>query len=361
MSSEHVHWLAALHASPVGTSTLLRLLAHYRQEPWWRWPAARWQAVGCPPAQVPAVIQAIAQVDPAWFQEQLASLQLTVVTVADPTYPRLLKEIPYPPPLLYVRGDVDVLQRPALAVVGTRRPTPYGLGAVPMLLTPVVRAGMTIVSGLALGIDGQAHRVAVEQRALTIAVLGSGLDIIYPPEHRQLAEDIVRCGGALISEFPLGARPERHHFPQRNRIISGLAKAVLLIEAGEKSGALITAKFAVDQNREVLVLPGPITSPQSVGPLNWLRLGATPVTSANDILQLFQLEPSVTIDWPIPRPSRPDEQERILTLIGTGFGQIDEIIEKSRLDSSVVATALSLLEVDGLVRHLGGQIYTLNT
>ncbi|MEK7537434.1 MAG: DNA-processing protein DprA [Patescibacteria group bacterium] len=284
---------------------------------------------------------------------------ITLITLGDPRYPYLLSQIPSPPPVLYVRGDIEALCRPALAVVGTRRPTSYGLAVTQTLLEPVVQAGITIVSGLALGIDGQAHRVAVLQSAPTVAVLGCGIDLVYPWEHRQLADDILAGGGAIISEFPLGAEPERHHFPQRNRLISGLAKAVLLVEAGEKSGALITAKFAVDQNRDVLIVPGPITSPQSIGPLNWLKLGATPITSSSDILRVF----NVTTETPQPAAQhyvpRSEVERTIIAVLASRPLHVDELTEKSRLDSSVVSATVSLLEINGAVHHLGGLVYSL--
>ncbi len=291
--------------------------------------------------------------------DNLNLTDITLITLGDSRYPYLLSQIPSPPPVLYVRGSVEAWHRTALAVVGTRRPTPYGLSVTTSLLEPVVRAGLTIVSGLALGIDGQAHRVAVKYHAPTVAVLGCGIDQVYPWEHRQLADDIIAGGGAIISEFPLGAEPERHHFPQRNRIISGLAKAVLLVEAGEKSGALITAKFAVEQNREVLVVPGNITSPTSIGPLNWLKLGATPIISADDILRVFDISlgapPPVISSY---RPQSADEQV-LLKLLAVGALHIDELTEKSRLDNSVVSATLTLLEINGAVHHLGGLVYAL--
>lgn len=358
MSSDHLLNLATIHSLLELPTRLLRSMVEREHEAWWRWTKGEWLTAGCPPDRLDRLLDALAHLDTAWVGQRLASFGVSLVTLADRRYPLWLKEIPSPPPLLYVRGDPAVLSTLSLAVVGTRQPTPYGLAVTRTLLEPAVRAGLTVVSGLALGIDGQAHRVSVDQAAPTIAVLGCGVDLIYPWEHRPLAEQILD-GGAIISEFPLGAKPERHHFPQRNRIISGLAKAVLLVEAGEKSGALITAKFAVDQNRDVLIVPGPITSPQSIGPLNWLKLGATPVTSADDILRVFNLASAMPVRKTI-RPPRDETETAIIAVIGAQPRHIDEIVEQSRLDTSVVAATLSLLEIDGLVRHLGGQTYTLN-
>lgn len=262
--------------------------------------------------------------------------------------------------MLYLRGSVEVLTRPMLAVVGTRRPTAYGLAVTSTLLLPVVRAGTIIVSGLALGIDGQAHRVAIQNEVPTVAVLGCGVDVVYPWEHRKLADQIIAGGGTIISEFPLGARPERHHFPQRNRIISGLCPAVLLVEAGEKSGALITAKFALAQNREILAVPGPITSSCSLGPLHWIALGARPVITAADILDALGLVNNYPVTSSEPRVSTDPHEQSILQLLATGPRHIDDLARESRLDSSVISASLSLLEIRGWVEHLGAMYYSLS-
>lgn len=287
-------------------------------------------------------------------------VDIVIITLNDPSYPPLLRQIPSPPPVLYVRGNIEVLRRLSLAVVGTRRPTSYGLTVTSTLLQPVVQAGVTIVSGLALGIDGQAHRVAVQHHVPTIAVLGCGIDMVYPWEHRQLADQIIAGGGAIISEFPLGAQPERHHFPQRNRIISGLCPAVLLVEAGAKSGALITAKFALAQNREVLAVPGPINSSCSIGPLHWIALGARPVITADDILDALGLVNNSAPAPSVPRVSTDPCEQSILQLLATGPRHIDDLARESRLDCSVVSASLSLLEIRGWVEHLGAMYYSLS-
>lgn len=289
----------------------------------------------------------------------MSSIITNIISLSDTAYPTQLKEIHYAPKQLFLRGDRTILQRPMLAVVGTRKPSAYGLSVIAPLLEPVIRAGITIVSGLALGIDGRAHQVSVNLGAPTIAVLGCGVDIPYPWEHRQLAQQILDGGGAIISEFSDGTPPLRHHFPQRNRIISGLAQAVLLVEAGEKSGALITAKFAVEQNRDVLIVPGPITSPQSLGPLNWLKHGATPVTTAADILDVFHVRAPAVPSKPRYIP-RTEPERLILDALAMQSLHIDELSEKSRLDSSVVSATLALLEMNGAVHHLGGLVYSLS-
>lgn len=320
------------------------------------WTQSDLTGIGLEPPRALALLQDISKL-PKSLNLNLDGI--AIVLLGDPQYPYLLSQIPSPPPVLYIRGNVEALHRTALAVVGTRKPSPYGLAVTKSLLEPVVQAGITIVSGLALGIDGQAHNLAVQHHAPTVAVLGCGVNSIYPWEHRQLAEDILTNGGAIISEFPLDAEPERHHFPQRNRIISGLSTAVLLVEAGEKSGALITAKFAVEQNRDVLVVPGNITSPEAIGPLNWLKLGATPITSAADILRVFDISNNA----PVPAASAyiPNSafEETLLNFLAYGPLHIDELTEKSRLDNSVVSATLTLLEMNGAIHHLGGLVYSL--
>lgn len=353
--------IAAVHRLSSLTFGMLAVLVKGgwfdRPAPTWTW--TQLVAAGIAPERATRLLHELPTIKPETSAARLRELGISIITLGSPDYPFALTQISSPPPVLYLRGDRGALHRPALAVVGTRRPTTYGLTATQTLLDPVIRAGITIVSGLALGIDGQAHHLAVDLGAPTVAVLGSGIDVIYPPEHRGLAGDIMAHRGAIISEFPLGAEPARHHFPQRNRIIAGLSRATFLVEAGEKSGALITAKFAVEQNREVLCLPGLITSPQSVGPLNWLKLGATPVTRSEDILRVFSIE-SVTAPTPTTTYRPHSEIERlVLSFLSAGPLHVDELAEKSRLDSSVVSATLSLLEINRAVHHLGGLVYSL--
>ncbi len=354
--------IAAVHQLPsvtFGVMTKLITNNMFTQEPR-SWTQSQLLNIGIESARASALLNDINNLTTdnllTTVNLQLANLRL--ITLGDPHYPYLLSQIPSPPPVLYVRGNVEALHRTSLAVVGTRRPTPYGLSITTTLVEPVVRAGITIVSGLALGIDGQAHRLAVKHGSPTVAVLGCGVDSIYPWDHRQLAEDIITAGGAIISEFPIGAKPERHHFPQRNRIISGLSKAVLLVEAGEKSGALITAKFAVEQNRDVLAVPGNITSPESIGPLNWLKLGATPITSAIDILRVFDVSLEATQPVISSYVPQSEDEQKLLQQLAIGPLHVDELIEKSRLDNSVVSATLTLLEINGAIHHLGGLVYS---
>lgn len=352
--------IAALHRLPSMTPTTLRLIITSPSLPTdpLRWTKVDLETAGLQTNRARAVLRDLPNLDPLSSGERLDSLSARLIHVAQPEYPRLLKEISSPPPVLYVRGRLDSLSRPTLAVVGTRRPTPYGRAVTPTLIEPAARAGLTIVSGLARGIDALAHAAALATRQPTLAVLGCGIDRIYPIEHEPLAEAIVAGGGAILTEFPIGAEPARHHFPQRNRIIAGLAQATLLIEAGEKSGALITAKFAVDANRDVLAVPGPITSPASIGPNNWIMLGAAVVRSAADILEVYHLAMNLSsAEAPGPKFDRP-EHRSVYEILNASPQHIDELAEKSRLDPSVVSAALALLDLQGAVRHVGGQFYT---
>ena len=223
--------------------------------------------------------------------ERLNKENITTISINDPAYPALLKEINDPPFVLFIRGKLPNTNSPTLGVVGTRKLTPYGKSACQEIVGPLVNQGIVIVSGLALGIDGVAHQVAVDNNSPTIAVLGGGVDkkTVSPPSHRDLAEKIITTGGAVISEYPPGFTPTVYSFPARNRIIAGLSLGTLVIEAAEKSGALITAKCALDYNRDVFAVPHTITSPTGIGPNNLIKMGAKVVTKASDIIESLSL------------------------------------------------------------------------
>ncbi len=211
------------------------------------------------------------------------------ISINDDEYPQSLREIADPPAILYVRGNLNWdKQKEVVAVVGTRKPTAYGL-QIATQLVEIIAKQCVIVSGLAYGIDAAAHKAALRKEGITVAVLGSGLDdaSIYPREHRKLAQDILRKGGVLISEYPPLAEPLKHHFPERNRIIAGLSQKIVVVEAGERSGALITANLGLDYNREVLAVPGPVTSLMSMGPNQLIAEGAKPVLRPSDVVEII--------------------------------------------------------------------------
>ncbi len=275
----------------------------------------------------------------------------------DSDYPVLLKQIFEPPKELYVYGNLEKEEKNPLAVVGTRLASTYGKKICFSLVKELAKKGITIISGLALGIDGFAHQAALEAQGKTIAVLGSGLDVIYPPSHKNLAQEIVKKGGALVSEYPEGTEPSRWQFPARNRIIAGLAKAVLVIEAPRRSGALITAFFALNEGREVLAVPGAIDQKNSEGTNNLIKLGAKPITKVEDVLEIFNLEIKAE-----PKKIKPDskEEEILLKILKPGETcHLDKLAEISKLPPQVVLSVLTSMEIEEKVKNLGQGFYVL--
>lgn len=304
-------------------------------------------------------------------EQELAKEKIDFITWHDPEYPALLLEITSPPPILYYRGQLDTNIKNHLAVVGSRQHSAYADKIISALLTQVATSGVEIISGLALGVDGLAHRAALRGGGRTIAILGSGLNAnnIYPTDNRLLAEEIINSGGAIISEFPPDTPPYKQNFPQRNRIIAGLAQATLVIESKEKSGALITAAYALEQNREVLAVPGNIFSEFSCGPNNLIKAGAKVITGVNDILEIFKItadSPSVT-DKPrkiLPAKTKKDRDYRpnneieaiIYTLLKEASEReealtADEISKKTKLDTATINSTLSMLEIAGIAKN----------
>ena len=273
-------------------------------------------------------------------------------------YPELLREIYDPPANLYIRGNFSESDKLAIGVVGTRTFTSYGKQVTEDIVRDLAKAGITIVSGLAKGIDTFAHQTALRENGRTIAVLGSSIDeqSIYPSSNKDLAKKIIKKG-ALISEHPVGTKSERWYFAKRNRIISGLSLGVLVVEAPEKSGALITASQALEQNREVFVIPGSIYSRNSKGTNKLIQAGAKLVTSANDILEEFNL-PLLENQKIIYKPNK--EEEILLKIIDEPT-HIDEIIKISKLNASVVNSTLMTLELKGVIRNAGAGYYRLVT
>jgi DNA processing protein len=297
----------------------------------------------------------------------------TVVSFGCPEYPERLKEIYDPPPVLWVRGDVGLLSRPAIAVVGTRHPTPYGSGIAEMLSRDLAARRLLIVSGMARGIDSCAHKGALEARMPTVAVWGTGIDIVYPKENKKLAEEILALGGAIVSELPMGTFPAPQNFPRRNRILSGLSVAVLVVEASENSGTRVTARCAAEQNRDLFAVPGNVTNKGSWTPNTLIKQGAKLVATWEDVwedlpsqvrLELESMAPaesrSETTASLLPDPVlRPQEVMVLEVLRKDASLQIDEILDllETQLTSSEVFTALFELEMAGRIRGLPGKNY----
>jgi DNA processing protein len=290
--------------------------------------------------------------------ERVERAGVRLISCEDAGYPAALAQIPAPPPLLYVRGQISGVDDWSVAVVGTRSPTTYGREATRRIVGELAAAGVTVVSGLAIGVDTIAHAAALETGGRTIAVLGSGLDQVYPERNRALAEQIV-ANGALVSEFPLGTRPTPQLFPVRNRIISGLSLGTLVVEAGEKSGALITVRFALEQGRDVFAVPGPIFSPKSAGPNQLIRDGAGLVSRGQDILEALNLSAAaIQQEVQAALPDDPTELA-LMGLVSYEAQHIDEIRRQSDMPITVVSSTLAILELKGLVRQAGPMQYVL--
>jgi len=289
--------------------------------------------------------------------ERIHRLGINVITRDDVSYPWRLAQIAAPPPVLYLKGALTTADDNAVAIVGTRRSTPYGREVTQRLAEELGAAGVTIVSGLALGIDGVAHESALRAGARTVAVLGSGPDIIYPSSHRRLAERIVDQG-AVLADYPPGSTPDARNFPARNRIISGLCRGVVVVEAPERSGALITADFAAEQGREVFVIPGSVLAAASAGCHRLLRDGARPVTSAADVLIDLGISNASTAATAVQQALPLDEeQRRVLSLLTAEPQHIDEIAAATSMPIGQLGALLIELELGGSVRNLGAQHY----
>jgi len=360
----HEAWLALARA-PGMHADLLRPCAALLADPTALLGASTTQLrdLGFPPAAVawltapdPAVIAA----DLHWADHA----GIAVIGYGTPAYPPLLAECPSAPLALYVRGDSAALLSVQIAMVGTRHPTVSGRRTAGEFAAAFARAGLTITSGLALGIDAASHAGAMSC-GRTIAVLGTGLDDCYPPENRGLAERLVAAGGALVSEFPPGTAPHKGNFPRRNRLISGLALGTLVVEAARRSGSLITARLAGTQGREVFAIPGSIHSPQSHGCHELIRQGARLVESAPEVLQELAIPYGKQIVMPVPEgaavtdsaaPPLDNDQKILLDALGFEPTSIDALVDRTGLPSQSLASMLLILELEGRVGlHPGGR------
>ena len=303
----------------------------------------------------------------------VAAESATLVTYGCAAYPERLKEIYDPPPVLWMRGDVSLLARPSIAVVGTRHPSPYGAGVAEMLSRDLAVRRLLIVSGMARGIDTCAHKGALAARMPTVAVWGTGIDVIYPKENKKLAEEILATGGAIVSEVPMGTFPAPQNFPRRNRILSGLSIAVLVVEAAENSGTRVTARCAADQNRDLFAVPGNVTNKNSWTPNTLIKQGAKLVATWEDVWEDLPSQIRIELESRADLASKPEaaasllpdpvlrpEEAMVLEALRSDESlQIDEILEllEAQLTSSEVFTALFELEMAGRIRQLPGKNY----
>lgn len=291
---------------------------------------------------------------------RLDKLGIAVLTWEDEDYPRLLadlRSIDHAPPVLYLRGSLAETDEWSLAVVGTRRATPYGRQVTHQLASELAANGLTIISGLARGLDAEAHEAALAAGGRTIAVLPCGLDTIYPPEHRHLAAEVMQCG-AVMTMFPLGTMPGAANFSARNRLLSGLARGVVVTEAGEKSGALITARHALEQGRDVFAVPGNITARGSLGTNQLIQDGAHPVLSVQDVLDVLNLERvAAYADAREHLPAMSDDERAVVKSLGAEPLHVDELVQRCGLAVHTVNSALVTLELKGMVRQVGPMTY----
>ena len=358
MRDDAGHWIAWSKIAGVGAARLRRLWEHFGDlRLAWQASAAELQRAGLDQRTSVAAVQGRAALNPDAETARLERSGALLYTIADAAYPALLRRVDGAPATLYVRGSLLPEDELALAVVGNRQITPYGRQATERLVTDLVHHGLTIVSGLALGVDAVAHRVALDAGGRTLAVLGCGVDIIYPAEHRQLAARIVEAG-ALISEFPLGAKPDGPNFPMRNRVISGLSLGTLVIEAGESSGALITATRALEQNREVFAVPGNIFAPRSAGTNGLIRRGeAKLVSQAAHIVEELQIElvpQQLALE---PMLAHDATEAALLQHLGGEPLHVDALVRRTDLPISVVSSTLTMLELRGVVRQVSTMSY----
>jgi DNA processing protein len=318
------------------------------------------QKAGLEQAVIEKIMEGRKTISPDVEFEKLEKENIKIMTIKDNLYPEILKEIHTAPALLYYKGEIKKNEL-SIAIVGSRKISIYGQRVASQLANELSRAGLTIVSGMAFGVDSIAHRECVKLKNRAIAVLGGGINIssIYPSTNRKMAEEII-SNGAVISEYPIGTPPLRQHFPARNRILSGLSLGVLIVESAERSGTLITARFALEQNREVFAVPGSIYSKTSEGTNNLIKLGAKLVNKAEDILEELNLESITEIKK--AREIIPDNEEEKIILENLSPDepiQIDKLAKIIEMNTSALSSLLTLMEIKGKVKNVGGMRYVV--
>jgi len=352
------YWVAFGRVPQFGRARIALLEGHFgKLEDAWRAGASDLQAAGISGSALSALLTARDGITPQSELERMESLGVQALTWHDDAYPACLKEIYDRPPVLYVRGNLTAVDAWSVAVVGTRRATVYGRQAAEELSEALARNRITVVSGLARGIDSIAHKAALKTGGRTIAALACGLDMVYPPENLRLAQEVMESG-ALVSDYPVGTQPRSEFFPRRNRIMVGLSLGVLVVEADIKSGALITARQALDENREVFAVPGSIFSPTCRG-TNWLLQAgqAKLVTRIEDVLEELNLT-MATHQMEAKEVLPADHTEAsVLRMLSQEPIHIDEVLRGSGLEISTVSSALAMLELKGMARQVGNMNY----
>jgi DNA processing protein len=357
VSEARQYWVAFSLVKGIGAVRFQALL-NYFGDPQIAWgaPTEALREAGLSEKVIENVVELRSAINLDQVWDQLEAKGITVLIQTDENYPRRLQELEQPPPVLYMLGELTSEDEWAVAVVGTRRVTAYGRQVAEDIAGILARNGISVISGLARGIDSISHQAALHAGGRTIAVLGSGLDRIYPPENRRLAEQIA-AHGALVSDYPPGTPPEASNFPPRNRLISGLSLAVVIVEAGQKSGALITAAFAADQGREVFAVPGNISSPGSKGTNRLIRDGAQPLLHPEQVLEALEL--TMVAEQRTVRVVLPADavEAQLFEALGREPLHIDEIRSRTDLPIEKVTATLALMELKGMVRQVGGMQY----
>jgi len=351
------YWVALNRVPGVGRARYAALEAYFgSMELAWKAGPAELKRAGLDRRTVSSIQSRRPAIDPDTVMSDLQAQHITPLTWHDSRYPDRLKQIYDRPPVIYVRGEIEDRDDWGIAVVGTRKPTTYGREMAHLMSTELVRNGITVVSGLARGIDSVAHRSALDAGGRTIAIQACGLDMVYPPEHQHLSREIAESG-ALVSDYPLETRPRPDFFPRRNRIMSGLTLGTLVIEADEKSGALITAGYALEQNREVFALPGNVTSPKSLGTNRLIQEGAKLVTRIEDVLEELNLKlvPEQLVMQELIEVSTPEAD--LLQFLSREPVHIDEVTRQCALPVSTVSSTLAMMELKGIVKQVGAMTY----
>ena len=351
--------VAFSHVTGIGPARMAGLEQVFESlEQAWSGDRIRLREAGLDSRTIDELESARANLVPAEAFAQMLDAGIAAITPGDERYPRRLQEIPDPPPLIYVKGELLERDEWSLAVVGTRRPTQYGVQVTRSLTSELAGSGLTIVSGLARGVDGIAHEITLDQGGRTVAVVASGLDHVYPPEHKRLAARILDSGGAILSEYPLGRRPDARFFPRRNRIIAGITLGTLVTEAGEKSGTWHTVTSALDQGREVFAVPGPITSEQSTGANNVIKRGLGKlVTCAQDVLDELNLGPIERQAELVEQLPEDPLEAMLLDQLGGEPIHVDELSRLIRQPVHETAAAMATLELKGLIHQVGPMTY----
>lgn len=360
---DNIAYLLALHSiDGLGPVRLKSLLSFFKD------PKVVWEAdlreikqIGLPQPTIDLFLETRKKLDPLKYLEEIKSWGINWVTIFDDNYPKPLSQIYDPPIVLYFKGEISPSDERAIAVVGTRKITGYGKAVTENFVADLVKAGLTIVSGLARGVDSCAHQKTLNEGGRTLAVLGGGLNNIYPPENISLSEKIIDGHGAIISEFPPDYPSMPGNFPARNRIISGLSKGVLVTEAAQDSGSLITARLALEQGKDVFAIPGPITSTLSYGGIELIREGARPVVEAKEILDELGIDQVKGERLKVKSEELSQSEKLILGILEQEEQHLDEISRSLNIPVGEVSASLLKMEIKGLVQNLGSGRYSVTS